>query len=169
MSLVTPVDPQAEVADLQMISSNVLGDVIMPLHARMRLTTPLFGLPDHPEYALLPAARAGLWWLQAMNDPGIAFILADPFVLDPDYVIDLGDVERDSLGITEEADAFALVMLTLPATDSDAVTANFRAPLVFNLREQRGLQIVARNDTYTLRTPVELSSLPPQPDGVRMQ
>ena len=169
MPTATPVEPSVHIAELHPLSSHVIGDVLMPPEARMRFVVPLFGLPEHHDYALLPAAREGLWWLQALNDPGLAFLLADPFTLDGSYVVDVGDVERDMLRLEEASDALALVMVTLPSGEILDATANFRAPLVFNLRLGRGLQVVARNDAYSLRKPIELGTFPPQPNGLRMQ
>ena len=151
------------------LSSNVMGEVLMPPEALMRFPTPLFGLPDQREYALLPAARAGLWWLQSMTDPGLTFLLADPFVIDESFGVDLGDAERAALHIETPLDAFALVMVTLPDGENDSATANFRAPLVFNLAEQVGMQVVARDEGYSLRRPIEIALFPPQTDGLRMQ
>jgi flagellar assembly factor FliW len=169
MPTVTPSEPSAPVAELHFLASHVIGDVLMPSDARMRFPMPLFGLPDHTEYALLPAARSGLWWLQALNDPSLAFLLADPFRLDGSYGVDVGDVERGMLRLEAVTDSFALVMITLPSDGQAEATANFRAPLVFNLREGVGLQVVARDDGYSLRRPVDLRVFPPQANGLRMQ
>lgn len=151
------------------VSSLVLGDLEVSEHVLMTFDTPLWGFPNHHEYALLPAARNGLWWLQSTLDAGVTFLLADPFVLDSSYGVDLGDTERAALHINEPADAFGLVMLTLPADGSSGATANFRAPLVFNLARRVGMQVVSRDDAHDLRQPVTLDVFPPQENGLRLQ
>ena len=45
------------------ISSLVLGDLEVTDDVIMSFLAPLWGFPRHGEFALLPAARDGLWWL----------------------------------------------------------------------------------------------------------
>lgn len=151
------------------ISSLVLGDIEVTDEVVMSFPTPLFGFPRHGEFALLPASREGLWWLQSMSDGGVTFLLADPFVLDSDYGVDLGETERATLHIDEPSDALGLVMLTLPATASDQATGNFRAPLVFNVGRRVAMQVVSRDDKHELRRAVSLEVFPAQANGLRIQ
>jgi flagellar assembly factor FliW len=151
------------------ITSLVLGDIDVTDDVVMSFPTPLLGFPDHREYALLPAAREGLWWMQSTTDGGVTFLLADPFVLDIGYGVDLGETERATLRIGAPTDAFSLVMLSLPSMDGEQATGNFRAPLVFNLHERLGMQIVSRDESHELRRPVTLDVFPPQPSGLRMR
>jgi flagellar assembly factor FliW len=95
--------------------------------------------------------------------------LADPFVLDTSYGVDLGETERTALAIEQPTDAFSLVMLTLPNQSGDSATANFRAPLVFNLAQRVGMQVVSRDESHAIRRPVTLNVFPLQADGVRVQ
>jgi len=154
---------------LRCIASSAIGDVDVPSSAIMHFPVPLGGFPDRHEFALLPAARNGLWWLQSTDDPDLTFILGDPFVLDASYEIDLGVTDRDTLQIEQETDAFALVMLTLAPHADTIPTGNFRAPLVFNLARGRGLQVVSRDDAHNVRQPVDVSVYPSQPIGLRMR
>jgi len=162
-------DPSVLEPSSRSISSLVLGAIEVTEEVVMAFPTPLFGFPSHAEYALLPAAREGLWWMQSMTDEGVTFLLADPFVLDPGYGVDLGETERAALHIEQPSDAFGLVMLTLPAEGSEGTTANFRAPIVFNLARRTGMQVVSRDDAHELRHPVTLEVFPPQEHGVRLQ
>ena len=128
----------------------------------------LFGFEKVTQYALLPAARQGLWWLIAPNDNATTFVLADPFMLDSDYAIDLGDREREGLGISQPNDVLALVMLTLPEGPSAAPSANMRAPIVFNLGKRLAAQVVSRDESHELQKPVLLSRYPLHVGGVTL-
>ena len=147
--------------------SHPSGPVSIPRDALMHFTTPIWGFEHIDAFALLPAGRQGLWWLISVDKPPVTFILADPFVAQPDYEIDLNDAERDELGLRDENDAIALVMLVMPTTPDQPVTANFRAPLIFNLSENKVKQVVNRNDTYQVAAPVNIAkyALHPQEDG----
>ncbi len=169
--MTTALQSDASVSDvaLRCITSSAIGDVDVPSSAIMHFPVPLGGFPDRHEFALLPAARTGLWWLQSTDDPDLTFILGDPFVLDVAYAIDLGITDRDMLQIEHETDAFTLVMLTLAPYAESATTGNFRAPLVFNLARGRGLQVVSRDDAHNVRRPVDVSAYPSQTHGLRIR
>lgn len=169
MISVAHADPHAFESAVRSVSSAVLGDLEVSADLVMSFPTPLWGFPDYAEYALVPAARDGLWWMQAMTNEAVTFLLADPFVLDAGYGVDLGETERVALGIEQAPDAFSLVMLTLPNDSTDGATANFKAPLVFNLARRAGMQVVSRDETHDLRRAVSLDVFPPQADGVRVQ
>ncbi len=148
------------------VASTAFGDLDIPEAVIMQFAEPLWGFPDRTEYALLPAARAGLWWLQSVADPVTVFVLADPFVVDATYDIDLSDADRSKLALSAPDQAMGLVMLSLPGTPDGAVTANFRAPIVFNVEYKVAAQVVSRNESHDLRHPVDLTKYPLQDGGV---
>ena len=169
MTSVVHDDPSTHTLPTRTISSVILGEIDAAPGVVMSFPTPLWGFAEHREFALLPAARDGLWWMQSMHDAALIFLLADPFVLDADYGIDLGETERAALDIHEPSDAFGLVMITLPADGEDGATANFRAPIVFNVAKGTGMQVVSRDDTHSLRRPTTLDVFPVQPQGLRIR
>ena len=126
--------------------------------------TPLWGFPGCTEYTLQPASRDGVWWLQGVTAPHDTFVLSDPFIAHPEYGFDLSQSETDQLQVESTTDVLALVMLALPGSTSDVVTANFRAPLVFNLVKRRAIQIVCSNDRFSLQEPISLAAYPPRED-----
>lgn len=144
------------------------GTIDVPADAVVRFTEPLWGFPDRTEYVLLPAARRGMYWLLSVGDPPATFVLADPFVVAPEYVVDLSEADKAQLQIEQDADALALVMVALPGSSAEPVTANFRAPVVFNLRARVAAQIVGRDESYALRTPVDLTTYPLADSGVSL-
>jgi len=155
-----------EAAPTRHVASTAFGDLDIPEAAIMHFAEPLWGFPDRTEYALLPGARAGLWWLQSVTNAATVFILADPFVVDAAYDIDLSDADRSKLALTKPDQAMGLVMLSLPAAPEGAVTANFRAPIVFNVEHKVGAQVVSRDESHDLRQPVDLTKYPLQDGGM---
>jgi flagellar assembly factor FliW len=135
------------------------GPMEVPADVLMRFVAPMWGFTQR-EFALLPASRQGIWWLISTGDQPVTFVLADPFVAAADYAIDMNDSEQEALGLKDLNDALALVLLVMPSRAGDPVTGNFRAPLVFNLRERTVLQVVNRDEQYHLASPVDLSAYP---------
>lgn len=142
------------------INAPTIGEIMVPASAVMEFVSPMWGFATERSFALVPAARDGLWWLIGTEAPNTAFVLADPFIAFPDYVLDLPEQDRAVLGLDKEHAAMVLVMLTLPSESDRSATANLRAPLVFNVERQRVLQVVSPNETHSLQQPVTLSQYP---------
>jgi flagellar assembly factor FliW len=150
------------------VIESAFGRLDVPAEALMHFAAPMWGFERHREFALLPAARKGLWWFISTADTPTTFILADPFVAQDGYGIDLNDSERDQLALHDVNDALALVVVAMPAAPGEAVTANFRAPLVFNVAERRVMQVVNRDDRQQLNAVIDLAKYPAQDGGVRL-
>lgn len=148
--------------------AHTFGTIEAPAEAVMHFVSPMWGFDGHTDFALLPAARQGLWWFISTGDTPTTFVLADPFMAQSDYSIDLNETERDELHLQSESDALALVMLAMPAMAGEAVTANFRAPLVFNVSDRRVKQVVNRDDRYAVAQPIDLSVYPAQENGLQI-
>lgn len=161
--------PPPMVPDIRNVASLILGDIAVSSEAIFAFPTPLFGFPNHHEYALLPATRNGLWWLQSLQNDATTFLLADPFVLDNSYAVDLGETEKHALQVEQATDVLGLIMITLPPDGGEGATGNFRAPLVLNAASRIGMQVVVRDEQYDLRKPVSLAVFPAQPEGVALQ
>lgn len=169
MITVRPDKVTAREPMLRTVSSLILGDIEVSHEAVFAFPTPLFGFPEHHEYALLPATRTGLWWLQSLHNAATAFLLADPFLIDSEYSVDLGESEKQALQIDDVNDVLGLIMITLPPSGGDGATGNFRAPLVLNVTRCIGMQVVGRDESHDLRKPVSLAIFPPQTDGIALQ
>lgn len=155
---------------LRPVASLILGNLEVPEQGLLTFPVPMYGFPNDQEFALLPATREGLWWLQSTADPATTFLLADPFMVDDAFAVDVGESEKMVLAVARPTDVMALVMVTLPAgVSGGAATANFRAPVVLNVAKGVGMQVVGRDDAQELRRPIALDVFPVQESGVRMQ
>ena len=77
--------------------------------------------------------------LQSMDDPAVAFNIADPALFGFNYEINLSDPESAALDLVDPSEAAVVVILV---KDGESVRANLKAPLVLNVRARRGIQHV---------------------------
>ncbi len=78
--------------------------------------------------------------LQSVDDPAMAFHIADPARFGCDYEIILSDAETELIGLTDPADAVVAVMLIKDESVQPPLRVGLNAPLVINVRNRRGLQ-----------------------------
>lgn len=135
-----------------LIESDRLGAVEVDEDTVVTFDEGLLGFPDVHRYALVDAADGGTYyWLQAVDDPRLAFLAAVPWAFFPDYEPELGDADQEALGLTSAADAVVLCLLTV--TDL-AVTANLLGPVVVNAATRRGRQVVLADPDLPVKAPL---------------
>jgi len=109
----------------------------------------------HPETPDGAAPRYFI--LESLDDPAIAFNIADPELFGFNYEIALSDDEIAALDLADPSEAAVAVILVkdAPAGGDGQLRANLKAPLVLNVRARRGIQHVFARLNYqvTLKSP----------------
>lgn len=103
----------------------------------------LLHLEDAPDYN----------WLQSLEEPGIALLLADPDQLFEGYVADVREEQVTDLAMPEEGDGVpSLVMRVVLKWDEEKrrFFANLRAPIIFNLDNRRAVQVILQKADYSM-------------------
>lgn len=99
----------------------------------------MLGFPHIKRYVLLDYEDTPVKWLQAVDDPDVAFIVMEPNLLAEDCTIALDATMRQTLQLEDEED---LALLTIVRVESGKVLANLKGPLLFNSRLKIGIQAV---------------------------
>ena len=99
----------------------------------------VLGFPQVKRYVLLDYEETPAKWLQAIDDPDVAFIVMDPTLLVEDYTIPLDIALRQALRLETAED---LAVLAIVRVEEGRVLANLKGPLLFNSRLKIGLQAV---------------------------
>lgn len=130
----------------------------------------LLGFPKLTQFCLVdPGDGVLILWLQSLQDSRIAFPVLEPKLLLPNYVAKLSAAELRELGMTALAGAAVFSILTIGA-DITQMTANFKAPLVLNLKNRIGRQVVLQESEYSIKQPAfkelraALLSIPREPN-----
>ena len=88
------------------------------------------------------------------EDDNIGFISISPFDIKKDYEIDLDDEFVKELDIKSEKDVLVLCLITLGKTLKDS-TANLKAPIIINIKNNRSKQLILQDDKYKIKQPLE--------------
>jgi flagellar assembly factor FliW len=138
------------------IESSLLGTLAVPETQMFDFERGLLGFPEAREFALVPARREGMFWLQSVDFEALTFLLVDPFQLVQDYSVELGEPELGPMVPESHEELLVLAILTLPRRPDAMATANLQGPLALNLRQRRGRQVVIADSPWGVRHPVQL-------------
>lgn len=133
------------------VSTARFGDIDVNESEIIELPHGLIGFPELNQFILLNHDKDSPFkWLQSVDDGSIAFVLINPLLFKPDYTIEVTEAEVSDLGLNSEEDAVISVIITMPANPQN-MTANLKAPLIFNLKNRKGKQIILNQSGFTTR------------------
>jgi flagellar assembly factor FliW len=145
------VDSDNGEAPLIKVKTTRFGEIEVKKEDLIELPSGLIGFPELKRYVLLDHDKDSPFkWLQSLDDGAIAFVLVNPLLFKPDYTVEVTESEVTDLDLKSEEDAVISVIITIPSNPQN-MTANLKAPLVFNLKNRCGKQLVVSSSAYTTR------------------
>lgn len=113
------------------------------------------GFEDYKYFNVNPIKDSERFYsIVSKEDDNIGFISISPFDIKPDYEIDLDDEFIQDLEIKSEKDVLVLALITLGKTLKDS-TANLKAPIIINIKNNRGRQLILQDDKYKIKEKLE--------------
>jgi flagellar assembly factor FliW len=146
------------------IESQALDRITVPENRIITFAAGLPGFPRERRLALLNEhLKSPFYYLQSVDNPAVAFIVADPAPLVPDYRPKNGPSALKELQTQNPEDLLVLVTLTIPPGRPREMTANLMSPLLINPKLGLGKQVVIEKPQYSHQHPVILgqSDCPP--------
>ncbi|MBR1640526.1 MAG: flagellar assembly protein FliW [Treponema sp.] len=110
----------------------------------------LFGFENYTKYALVDSDYEPFIWLQSCEDPNLAFLIVDPFLISSDYESDIDDETLAKIDITKPEDIIIMTIVTVPH-DGSAITANFQGPLVINKKNHKCIQAILSDNRWSTK------------------
>ena len=132
------------------------------------LPSGLIGFPELKKYVLLDHDKDSPFkWLQSLEDGAIAFVLINPLLFKADYLVEATENDVSDLEVSVEEDLVVSVIVTVPSNPQN-MTANLKAPLIFNLKNRKGKQIILSSNDYTTRHNI-MDDVKKKPDSEEAQ
>jgi flagellar assembly factor FliW len=87
-------------------------------------------------------------WLQSLDDPSLAFLIIDPLLFKPDYVVDINPKDITLLGARGIKDLVVFTIVTIPKGQPYKMSANLQGPVIINKINMRAAQLVLGESNY---------------------
>lgn len=123
----------------------------------------LLGFSSQREFVLLqPDADGVFYWLQSIEAQELAFVVTDPSLWVPDYE---ATIRRDQMKEVELASLDDAQILVIVNKYDQTLTGNLQGPIVINLENYRGIQLVLADKRWTTRHEIVQLSEAAQPQA----
>jgi flagellar assembly factor FliW len=117
----------------------------------------MLGFSDKKQYLILQhQENSPFFWYQSLDDPGIAFVITNPFLFMADYKIDLKAVLKEMSWDTNGENNFLelYIVVNIPRGEPQRMTGNFIGPILINNKLNQAVQVVLSNSPYTHNFPL---------------
>jgi flagellar assembly factor FliW len=106
------------------------------------------GFLEEKKFVLLPYSDDSVFFiLQSAATPGLAFVIADPFIFFKRYDFTLEDQVVHALELTSKEKVAVYVILTIRDPFQET-TVNLQAPVVINIEKRLGKQVILTGTEY---------------------
>jgi flagellar assembly factor FliW len=109
------------------------------------------GFENERRFIIIEPDNSVFQCLQSLDHPEIAFIVISPFLICPDYSFSLPEDVSRQIRLFKLEDALVLGVVTIPHDNPRTATINLQAPVVINLKEGLGCQVILINESYPMR------------------
>lgn len=112
----------------------------------------IIGFEEKRKFVLLgqPETNDILVWLQSADDADLAFVVIQPKFFWPAYNPAVTMDEVEDLNVEDASELLAYAIVVVPE-DIKKMTANLKAPIIINVKNNKAKQIVLRDDSYKIK------------------
>ncbi len=131
-----------------------LGDIEISDDKIITFPFGLLGFEEMKHFVLLtPNPSIPFRWLQSTENPSLAFVVINPLVFHPKYDMKIPLQQLAVIDCEDAADMAVLVIVTIPE-DPSKMTANLAGPLIINVKNRRGVQVILADESYSTEHPI---------------
>jgi len=139
------------------VNTKVFGEIEITDDKIIMFPKGIIGFPDMKKFTLLHDVergnKAGIRWLQSLDEPGFAMPVMDPLAVKPDYDPEVEDELLKEIGELKDDNLLVLVTVRVPH-DLTQMTVNLQGPILINVDEKKGCQVIVDPEKYPVKFPI---------------
>ncbi|MCR4284968.1 MAG: flagellar assembly protein FliW [archaeon] len=132
------------------LSTNNFGNLSIEKENIITFAQGLLGFEELKQFAIIDVEEClPFEWLVSVEDSIVAFPILNPTLFFSDYKPSLSKDDLVSLNIKKEKDVEMFCIVTLDKKPEN-VTLNLKGPILINMKNKMGKQVVLAEDYYSL-------------------
>lgn len=143
------------------MKTKYFGDIEIKQEEIITFEPGMFGFEEDRQFVLLSflndegeSSEDFVLCLQSISEPQLAFIVMNPYYIDPEYnPYQMPEEELLELGLSETTrhTVFCIAVIKDKFEES---TVNMKCPLIINLENKKARQFILEDSVYSMRQPV---------------
>jgi len=131
------------------------GEIEVSESSCFEMVDSIFGYAEEKEFVLVEhKENSNLKWLQSTLTPELAFVVTFAGFFGIDYSFELPETVQESLDIVDVDDILVLNIVFIPHEKPQESTINLLAPLIFNIKNRKGSQVILSGSNFRVDYPL---------------
>jgi len=133
------------------IKTKPFGEIEILDEQIIEFTDGILGFDAVKKFAVLEEDKSPFLWLQAFNEPDLAFVIISPLEFLDEYSLVISQTDIDDVGAKSPEELAVYAIVTIPSDKPSTMTANLQGPIIINPVTRKGKQAISLSDKYHVR------------------
>ena len=134
------------------INTSRFGEIEVDEDLVFNFIEPILGYENLSKFVLIDyTPDSPFKWLQAVEDPNVAFPVTFPGYFGLDYQFVIPEEDAKKLELSGIEDLLSVNIVCIPPGSPQAATINLLGPLVINAVNRKAMQLVLINTNFTVK------------------
>ena len=134
------------------IKTTRFGEIEIDENNVITFVSPIWGFDKFRKFVLIETSSDNpLLFLQSLDDEALAFVVVNPQYFRPNYKIEIAKNDLNMLTPGDTEDLVALCIVVIPKDNPENMTANLKAPIIYDTKKNVAGQFLSLNEEYNVR------------------
>ena len=137
------------------VKTRFFGEVDIEDEKILTFDNGIMGFEDMKRWTLIYDIEKGsegpISWFQSLDMAELALPVINPYTVTAVYEPVVEDELLKPLGEFKDEELVTFLTITIPSEDPSKTTANFRAPILINPVNRKGIQVIVNNEDYPIK------------------
>ncbi|MEJ5284321.1 MAG: flagellar assembly protein FliW [Brevinematia bacterium] len=139
---------------METIKTKAYGEIQVEKDTEIFFKREILGFEGFKYYYLIEMGDLpNFYWLQSKEEPELAFIVVNPRLFKPDYVLNIDASDLQLLELEDGEEIVDFVIVNIPE-DVTKMTMNLLGPIVINANKRIGIQAISLSNDYGTKVPI---------------
>jgi flagellar assembly factor fliW len=138
-----------------LVKTRFFGEVDIEDEKILTFDNGIMGFEDMKRWTLIYDIEKGsegpISWFQSLDMAELALPVINAYTVTAVYEPVVEDELLKPLGEFKDEELVTLLTITIPSEDPSKTTANFRAPILINPVNRKGIQVIVNNEDYPIK------------------
>lgn len=139
---------------METIKTKAYGEIKVEKDTEIFFKREILGFEGYRYYYLIEMGDLpNFYWLQSKEEPELAFIVVNPRLFKPDYVLNIDASDLALLELDNDDEIVDFVIVNIPE-DITKMTMNLLGPIVINANKRIAIQAISLSNDYGTKVPM---------------